>query len=138
LFSEGRKAAIHKGFGREQPQERAGVQRTDGEDFMLEKDITAAIQRYLKTVPCCFFWKEHGGQYGTAGLPDIICCYRGRFVAFEVKAPSGKPSKLQEITIAKIKAAKGEAFIVRSVEEVKKILESLEVQLYDNRLDVSG
>ena len=94
---------------------------------MLEKDITAAITRYLKTVPHCFFWKEHGGQYGTAGLPDIICCYRGRFVAFEVKAPSGRPSKLQEITIAKIKAAKGEACIVRSVGEGKKILDSLEV-----------
>ena len=97
---------------------------------MLEKDITAAIQRYLKTVPCCFFWKEHGSQYGTAGLPDIICCYRGRFVAFEVKAPSGKPSKLQEITITKIKAAKGEAFIVRSVEEVRAIIKNLEEGLY--------
>ena len=94
---------------------------------MLEKDITAAITRYLKTVPCCFFWKEYGGQYGTAGLPDIIVCYRGRFVAFEVKTATGRPSKLQEITIAKIKAAKGEAFIVRSVEEVKRILDSLEV-----------
>jgi hypothetical protein len=105
---------------------------------MSEAAITAAIQRYLKTVPECFFFKEHGGQYGTAGLPDIICCIGGRFVAFEVKAPSGKPSKLQEITIAKIKAAKGEAFIVRSVGEVKKILDSLEVLPYDNRLDVSG
>jgi len=105
---------------------------------MLEKDITAAIMRYLKTVPHCFYFKEHGGQYGTAGLPDLILCYRGRFVAFEVKTLSGRPSKLQEITIAKIKAAKGEACIVRSVEEVKQILDTLEVQLYDNRLDVSG
>jgi len=94
---------------------------------MLEKDITAAIQRYLKTVPHCFFFKEHGGQYGTAGLPDLILCYRGRFVAFEVKTATGRPSKLQEVTIAKIKAAKGEAFIVRSVEEVKQILDTLEV-----------
>lgn len=95
---------------------------------MLEKDITASITRYLKTVPQCFFFKEHGGQYGTAGLPDLILCYRGRFVAFEVKTPSGRPSKLQEITITKIKAAKGKAFIVRSVEEVKQILDSFEVQ----------
>jgi hypothetical protein len=93
---------------------------------MLEKDITAAIQRYLKTVPECFYFKEHGGQYGTAGLPDLILCYRGRFVAFEVKTPSGRPSKLQEITIAKIKAAKGEAFIVRSVGEVQAILKNME------------
>ena len=103
---------------------------------MNEAAITAAIQRYLKTVPHCFYFKEHGGQYGTAGLPDIICCYRGRFVAFEVKTETGRLSKLQEITIAKIKAAKGEACIVRSVEEVKQILDTLEVP-YDNRLDVS-
>jgi len=105
---------------------------------MNEAAITAAITRYLKTVPHCFFFKEHGGQYGTAGLPDIIVCYRGRFVAFEVKTPSGRPSKLQEITIQRIKAAKGQACIVRSVEDVKQILDTLEVHPFDNRLDVSG
>jgi len=92
---------------------------------MLEKDITAAIMRYLKTVPDCFAWKEHGGMYGTAGLPDIICCIGGRFLGLEVKTPSGKLTKLQEITITKIKAAKGEAHKVTSVEEVKEILKNL-------------
>jgi hypothetical protein len=92
---------------------------------MREKDIVAAIMRYLKSVPNCFAFKEHGGMYGTAGLPDIICCYRGRFIGFEVKTSSGRLSKLQEITIAKIKDAMGEAFKVTSVEEVKGILENL-------------
>jgi len=95
---------------------------------MLEKAITAAIMRYLKTVPRCFCWKQHGGQYGTAGLPDIICCVNGRFVAFEVKTPSGKLTKLQESTITKINAAKGNAYKVTSVEDVKNILEYLEVE----------
>ena len=40
--------------------------------MMLEKDIVRAIMKYLKTVPRCFVWKEHGGMYGTAGIPDII------------------------------------------------------------------
>jgi len=104
---------------------------------MLEKDITNAIMRYLKTVPSCFAWKEHGGIYGTAGLPDILCCIGGRFVGFEVKTPAnagssggrgrpeGKLTKLQESTIAKIKAAKGQAFKVTSVGEVKAIIENL-------------
>jgi len=92
---------------------------------MAEKDITNAIMRYLKTVPCCFCWKQHGGQYGTAGLPDIILCFNGRFVAFEVKTPSGKLTKLQETTITKIIAAKGEAFKVTSVEEVREIIKNL-------------
>jgi len=93
---------------------------------MLEKEITNQIMRYLKTVPDCFFWKEHGGQYGTAGLPDIICCLNGRFVAFEVKTETGKPTKLQESTIRKIQAAKGEAFIVRGAGEVREIIQNLD------------
>ena len=103
---------------------------------MKEKDIVNAIIRYLKTVPHAFCWKEHGGMYGTAGLPDIICCIGGRFIAFEVKTPSGKLTKLQEITITKIKEAKGEAHKVTSVKEVQSILETLEVQTYDNSLDI--
>ena len=103
---------------------------------MTEKDITNAIMRYLKTVPCCFCWKEHGGMYGTAGLPDIICCIGGRFVAFEVKTPSGKLTKLQETTIRKIRAAKGEAFKVTNVEDAKSILDTLEVPAHDDSLDI--
>lgn len=94
---------------------------------MLEKDIVNAILKYLKTVPECFCWKEHGGMYGTAGIPDIIVCLKGRFIAFEVKTPSGRLTKLQEITIQRINDAKGKAYKVTSVVEVKKILENLEV-----------
>jgi len=90
---------------------------------MLEKDIVNQIMRYLKSVPACFAWKQHGGQFGTAGLPDIICCIDGRFVAFEVKTPSGKLTKLQESTLQKINAAKGCAYKVTSLLEVKEIIE---------------
>jgi len=94
---------------------------------MLERDIVAAILRHLKTVPHCFAWKTHGGPYSTAGIPDIIACVGGRFVAFEVKTQSGKLTKIQEITIQRINAAKGKAFTVHSVEEVKEILHNLNV-----------
>jgi Holliday junction resolvase len=93
---------------------------------MAEKDIVARILKYLKTEPDCFAWKEHGGIYGTAGIPDIICCFRGQFVAFEVKTEIGKLTKLQKTTIQRIKDAKGKAYKVTSVEEVKQILENLE------------
>ena len=92
---------------------------------MLERDIIAAILRHLKTVPDCFAWKTHGGPYGTAGIPDIIACIGGQFVAFEAKTQSGKLTKLQEITIKRINEAKGKAFTVTSVEEVKMILKNL-------------
>jgi hypothetical protein len=94
---------------------------------MQEKDIVSAILRYLRTIPECFSWKEHGGMYGTTGIPDIICCYRGRFIAFEVKTDKGRLTKLQEIMIQRIKDAKGQAFKVTSLDQVKSILENLEV-----------
>ncbi|MBT9132090.1 MAG: hypothetical protein DDT33_00600 [Firmicutes bacterium] len=99
-------------------------------NIMAEKSIVTAILKHLKTVPDCFCWKTHGGLYGAAGLPDIICCTGGRFVAFEVKTPSGKLTKLQETMIQRIRKAKGKAYKVSSVEEVISILEHLEGELY--------
>ena len=93
---------------------------------MKESDIVKAIMKYLKSVPQCFCWKEHGGMYGTAGIPDIIACINGRFVAFEVKTATGKLTKLQEITIQKIRAANGRAYKVTSTAEVATILKEME------------
>ena len=92
---------------------------------MKEKAITNQILNYLKSLPECFAFKEHGSLYGTSGIPDIIVCYSGKFVAFEVKNERGKLSKLQEITIEKIRNAKGMAFKVTSLEEVKEILKGV-------------
>lgn len=89
---------------------------------LKESVIVRKILQYLKTLPDCFAWKEHGGMYGTAGIPDIICCMDGRFFAFEVKNENGKATKLQEATIRKIRAAGGTAAVVRSVEEVKHVI----------------
>lgn len=49
------------------------------DNTVKEADLITAIKKYLATVPETFAWKEHGGQYGTAGIPDIIVCHRGRF-----------------------------------------------------------
>lgn len=89
---------------------------------MSEKSIVTKILRYLRRVLGCFCWKEHGGLYGAAGIPDIIACVNGRFVAFEVKTTSGKATKLQEATIRKILNAGGVAAVVHSVDEAKVIL----------------
>ncbi|MGI5986230.1 MAG: VRR-NUC domain-containing protein [Oscillospiraceae bacterium] len=90
---------------------------------MKESDVVRSILKYLKTMPGCFAWKEHGGMYGTAGIPDIIMCKNGRFYAFEVKTEDGKPTKLQEATIRKILACGGTACVVRSVDEVRTVIE---------------
>lgn len=91
---------------------------------MNESDITKSILKYLKTLPRCFFWKEHGGIYGTSGIPDIIVCIGGRFIALEVKTQKGKTTPLQNAAIRKIRSSGGFAFVVRSVEEAKNAINS--------------
>ena len=90
---------------------------------MLERDIVIAIKIYLASLGSdIFFWKEHGGMYGRAGIPDIIACIDGKFYGFEVKTEIGRPTKLQNSTIAKIRNAGGIAQVVRSVEDVKVVI----------------
>lgn len=93
---------------------------------MLEKYITAKIMKYLKSLDRCYCFKEHGGSYGSSGIPDIICCYKGQFVAFEVKTAKGKTTPLQDINIRNIKRAGGTAIVVRSLDEVKSVLNEME------------
>ena len=87
-----------------------------------EADIVKKILKYLKSIPGCFCWKEHGGMYGTAGIPDVIACINGHFYGFEVKTVTGSPTKLQEATIRKIAESGGTATIVRSVDEVRAVV----------------
>ena len=75
---------------------------------MLEKDIVIAIKINLASLGSdVFFWKEHGGPYGTSGIPDIICCYKGRFLGLEAKLSGGKLTALQRRALEKINAAGG-------------------------------
>jgi hypothetical protein len=67
-----------------------------------------------------------GGQYGTAGIPDIIVCYKGRFYGLEAKVGKNKPTRLQAATIEQIKRAGGTAAVVRSVDDVKAVLSGKE------------
>jgi hypothetical protein len=62
---------------------------------MKESEIVDKIKTYLKGVDGLFCFKEHGGIYGASGIPDIICCYKGRFIGFEVKTETGKLTVLQ-------------------------------------------
>lgn len=96
------------------------------ENIPLESAITAEIQRYLRKLPGWWGFKVQGGGSQMRGVPDIVGCYRGLFVAFEVKRPVvGRLSDLQAHRIDQIKAVKGHAFVVYGVEDVKKALEVL-------------
>ena len=99
---------------------------------MLERDIVAAIKRYLLTLgDAVFLWKEHGSPYGCAGIPDIICCYKGRFIGLECKMPGDRLTELQKRAIEKINRAGGIACRVESVEDVKCVIERVDLERSD-------
>lgn len=95
---------------------------------MLEKEIVASILKLLRERPRCFAWKTHGGMYGTAGIPDIVACDNGRFVAFEVKRPGGKLTALQTITLGRIRASGGVAEMVTSAQQAQAVLDGRAVE----------
>jgi Holliday junction resolvase len=50
---------------------------------------------------------------GRSGIPDIIACFNGKFIAIECKAGNNKTTPLQERELNRIMNAGGETFIAR-------------------------
>jgi len=61
-----------------------------------------------------------------SGIPDIIICYRGRFVAIELKTPKGFATPLQLHTLKEINRYGGTACICRSWQEVDAVMRSFD------------
>ena len=74
--------------------------------------------------------KNWGNMTSKPGISDLTCCYKGYYISIEVKEDKGEPSMAQGIHCRKIWHCGGMAFIVWSVEEVKKVLDMID------RLDV--
>ena len=69
--------------------------------------------------------KIHVSAYESQGEPDLVCCYLGQFVAFELKVKGNKPTKLQKFKIEKIIQAGGVAKTVYSIEEIQEVLHEI-------------
>ena len=108
----------------------------------LETGIQTAILNYLSYYEnqgklYCFRSNSFGGfiqrSNGTRGyiknnkrgLPDIVCCISGRFLALEIKTDKGKQSEFQKAAQTAIEKSGGLYSIVRSVDDVEKIIKSL-------------
>ena len=50
-----------------------------------EGKVKDAVKKILKSLNIYYFMPATGG-YGRSGVPDIVCCVKGLFVAIECKA----------------------------------------------------
>lgn len=98
----------------------------------LEKDIQKSILDYLHAKKV-FCWKQantgiykpDGSGYipiGLKGVSDILGCYKGRFLAIEVKRPSGKLSPDQELFLNHVRENGGIALVARSIDDIINII----------------
>jgi Holliday junction resolvase len=75
-----------------------------------EKKVKDKVVSVLKDEGAYYFFPATHG-YGRSGVPDIIACVNGRFLAIECKAGGGKLTALQVREIKRILACNGEAII---------------------------
>jgi Holliday junction resolvase len=88
-----------------------------------EGAVKAAVKKLLDEMGIYHFSPVQNGM-GRAGIPDIIGCFRGRFLGIECKAGKGKTTALQDLELEKIRQAKGFAYVVNetNIQDLKELL----------------
>lgn len=93
-----------------------------------EAKVKDACRKFLIERGAWFFMPVSNGM-GQVGIPDIICCYRGIFVAIETKAP-GKRSQTtpnQERVLEAIQKAEGFAWVVDNPNDLRPLFNSIDI-----------
>lgn len=76
-----------------------------------------------------YHFNPFGGGYGRAGIPDIIACVNGFFLAIECKAGKGTTTALQDRELENIRAAGGEAWIIYDTDDAMRVLRTVVQEL---------
>jgi hypothetical protein len=91
-----------------------------------ERKVKKRVVEILKQYNVYYFFPATGG-YGVSGTPDIVCCFKGRFLGIECKAGTGTLTGLQEIALDKIGKAGGITLVIResNIGQVQFTLENM-------------
>lgn len=94
---------------------------------MNETQLTQRIKDYM-VANGAYIEKIFGGGFQASGVPDLLACYKGRFVAIEVKTPNGKgvASDIQKIKIRMIRGSGGIAFFADSLDDVENVIQQID------------
>jgi Holliday junction resolvase len=91
-----------------------------------EAKVKAQVVKLLRRYDAYYFFPAANG-YGRAGIPDIISCVNGKFIAIECKAGSNTTTALQKKELDEIQEAKGIAAVINetNIDLVEQILKEL-------------
>lgn len=87
----------------------------------VKREIRKVLDKYK---PHLWYFMPSSRAFGTAGVPDFVCCVKGRFIGVEAKAGRGKLSPLQSAVLDSIIKADGLAFVVyeHGVDELDNVI----------------
>ena len=102
-----------------------------------EKKVKNHVKKLLDEMGIYHF-SPPGMGLGRAGIPDLICCYNGLFLAIECKAGKNKPTPLQQKELADIIKAGGVSCVINedNMAELESILTT--VMSKDNNDGLTG
>jgi len=88
-----------------------------------EKQVKTKVVGILKNEGAYYFFPATHG-YGRNGVPDIVACVNGHFLAIECKAGRNKPTALQAREIEDIRKAGGTALVAneKNWEQVRDLV----------------
>jgi hypothetical protein len=96
--------------------------RDKNKPYEHEADLTKAVKAWLtdlkKSGERIHFWKASDRYH--PGISDILCCYKGKFLAIELKAEDGEPSVHQLQFLKEIALAGGEVLVCRTISELEE------------------
>jgi len=70
-------------------------------------------------------YKPPAGPHGRRGVPDLLICYHGRFLALELKMPGNTATPLQQRELASVVHAGGMAVVVQPGFDLDQLLADL-------------
>jgi hypothetical protein len=76
-----------------------------------EKKVKQKVCAKLKELGAYYFYASTGG-YGASGVPDIVVCYKGKFIGIECKANGNKATALQQKHLREISMQQGISLII--------------------------
>ena len=92
-----------------------------------EAKVKKRVRVELERRDGVYYFMPATGGYGRSGVPDIVVCYRGKFIGIECKAGKGQPTALQLKNLAQIRDQGGIALVVNedTVGGVQELMELL-------------
>jgi Holliday junction resolvase len=76
-----------------------------------EAKVKKKVVELLKHSGAYYFQPVTGG-FGRSGVPDLVACYKGKFIGIECKSGDKKPTALQLKNLDDIKKEGGVALVI--------------------------